>query len=121
MQQSESQQEEQRIFVQQLKSQPEEQRICVQQSASQPEEQRIFVQQQETMTNPQEAAVSAADTGGAALVNLLDEEATTTESITTRSVLVRHSFAEARGSISQLCSIQSAVKWELLALQPEVL
>jgi hypothetical protein len=73
------------------------------------------------MTNPQEAAVPVADTGGAALANLLNEEAMTTESVTGRSVLVRHSLAEARGSISQFCSIQSAVKWELLALQSEVL
>ena len=107
--------------MQQSASQPEEQRIFVQQSASQPEEQRIFVQQQDTMTNPQEAAVSAADTGGAAQANLLNEEAMTTESIMGRSVLVRHSLAEARSSIGQLCSIQSASKWELLALQPEVL
>ena len=73
------------------------------------------------MTNSEEAAVSVADTGGAALVNLLDEEATATELIAARNVLVRPSFAEARGLVSQLCSIQSAVKWELLALQPEVL
>jgi hypothetical protein len=119
-QQSASQPEEHRFSTQQSASQPEEHRFSTQQSASQPEEQMIFVQQRETTTNPPEATVSAADTGGAVRANLSDEEMTT-ESTMGWSVLVRHSLAESRSSIGQLCSLQSASRRELLALQPEVL
>jgi hypothetical protein len=119
-QQSASQPDEPRILVQQSASQPGEQRIFEQQSASQPEKEMIFVQQRETTTNLQEATVLVADTGGAVQANLLDEEVTT-ESTMGWGVLVRHSLAESKSSIGQLCYLQSASRRELLALQPDVL
>jgi len=78
------------------------------------------VQQREMTTNLQEATVSVADTGGAVQANLLDE-AVTTESTMGWGVLVRHSLAESKSSIGQLCYLQSASRRELLALQPDVL